>query len=235
MSEADAAIMREQGGYSGPQLFHRTASLVKKYRRILDLPLHGQNESHQTQLQPQEDMAMRIEATVKRDEANLKDFPNRSIDQPLLHVPERHTSSATDGTAADSAPALSASHHHEQLSTSEVSEPAKLIPKVIFCTGGVENGQQALEVLNAGASVAQIYSKSDLFTTGVAFANAQCSSSCLRRCGENHLYEAGNEEYYSRASRVRCARKIDEQSWRLFKKKIPWTFNTLEPGTLTTA
>ncbi|KAF8856682.1 dihydroorotate reductase pyre [Acephala macrosclerotiorum] len=30
-------------------------------------------------------------------------------------------------------------------------------PKVIFATGGITNGRQALEILNAGASVAQIY------------------------------------------------------------------------------
>lgn len=30
-------------------------------------------------------------------------------------------------------------------------------PKVIFATGGITNGEQALQVLNAGASVAQIY------------------------------------------------------------------------------
>lgn len=29
--------------------------------------------------------------------------------------------------------------------------------KVIFATGGITNGRQALEVLNAGASVAQVY------------------------------------------------------------------------------
>jgi len=29
--------------------------------------------------------------------------------------------------------------------------------KVIFATGGITNGKQALEILNAGASVAQIY------------------------------------------------------------------------------
>ena len=164
--------MKEQGGYSGPQLFHNTVNLVKRYRRILDHPLHEQNELQQTQLQPQKAMRMGTEAIIKRGEENPKDFSNRSIKQPLLHVPERHTSSTTDGTAADSASAISASHHHEQSSTSEVPEPAKLNPKVIFCTGGIENGQQALEVLNAGASVAQIYSKLDLSTAGAAFANA---------------------------------------------------------------
>ncbi|RDL38892.1 FMN-linked oxidoreductase [Venustampulla echinocandica] len=36
-------------------------------------------------------------------------------------------------------------------------EGARQEQKVIFATGGITNGQQALEVLNAGASVAQIY------------------------------------------------------------------------------
>lgn len=39
---------------------------------------------------------------------------------------------------------------------STLTSPSKE-PKVIFATGGITNGQQALEVLNAGASVAQIY------------------------------------------------------------------------------
>jgi len=30
-------------------------------------------------------------------------------------------------------------------------------PKVIFATGGITNGTQALEVLNAGANVAMVY------------------------------------------------------------------------------
>jgi dihydroorotate dehydrogenase len=100
--------MEEQGGYSGPQLFHRTVNLVKMYRRILDYPLHELNEPQQVQ----------------------------------LHTP------AT----------LSTSHRLKQSSTSDGStQHATLTPKVIFCTGGITNGQQALEVLDAGASVAQIY------------------------------------------------------------------------------
>lgn len=35
--------------------------------------------------------------------------------------------------------------------------PGKHEPKIIFATGGITNGKQALEILNAGASVAQIY------------------------------------------------------------------------------
>jgi len=35
--------------------------------------------------------------------------------------------------------------------------PLDETPKVIFATGGISNGNQALEVLNAGASVAMVY------------------------------------------------------------------------------
>lgn len=34
LSKIEAADMKERGGYSGPQLFYRTVSIVKKYRRI---------------------------------------------------------------------------------------------------------------------------------------------------------------------------------------------------------
>lgn len=74
----EADLVLEQGGYSGPQMFDRTVTLVKKYRRILD--------------------------------------------EALLRHPEM-----------------------------------ELEPKVIFATGGITNGRQALEVLNAGASIAQVY------------------------------------------------------------------------------
>jgi dihydroorotate dehydrogenase len=37
-------------------------------------------------------------------------------------------------------------------------------PKVIFATGGITNGKQALEILNAGASVAQIYTALSTYT-----------------------------------------------------------------------
>lgn len=99
LSKAETAIMEERGGYSGPQLFNRTVSLVGKYRRILDYPLHKHDESPQPHLQ-------------------------------YLKQSSMSETSAQSGT---------------------------LTPKVIFCTGGITNGQRALEVLNAGASVAQIY------------------------------------------------------------------------------
>ena len=35
----EATVLLQQGGYSGPQMFDRTLALVRKYRRILDVPL----------------------------------------------------------------------------------------------------------------------------------------------------------------------------------------------------
>ncbi len=54
LSKDEIAAMEERGGYSGPQLYPRTLSLVKKYRRMLDYPLHEHDESQQTQLQHRE-------------------------------------------------------------------------------------------------------------------------------------------------------------------------------------
>lgn len=75
LSEEEAQTMKEVGGFSGPQLFQRTVSLVGKYRQALD------------------------EGLGKFDGA----------------------------------------------------------PKVVFGSGGITNGRQALEVLNAGADMVQVY------------------------------------------------------------------------------
>ncbi len=71
----EVKVLREQGGYSGPQTFSRTLELVKKYRKTLD----------------------------------------------------------------------------------ELSSNQSGSSKVIFASGGITNGRQALQVLQAGASVAMVY------------------------------------------------------------------------------
>lgn len=82
----DTLVLREQGGYSGPQLFEQTVSLIKKYRKLLD-----------------------------------------------------------DGPKFDP---LDASAKEKALASKQ---------KTIFASGGITNGVQALEALNAGASVAMVY------------------------------------------------------------------------------
>ena len=57
-------------------------------------------------------------------------------------------------------PLVQPSNNHSTSSSSSSSSSSLSPPpqqKVIFCTGGIRSGEEALEVLNAGASVAQIY------------------------------------------------------------------------------
>ena len=54
LSESEATIMRERGGYSGPQVLDHTLSLVKRYRQILDYLSKEQTGSQQLQLEPRE-------------------------------------------------------------------------------------------------------------------------------------------------------------------------------------
>ena len=108
--------------------------------------------SQQTQLQPDEARAIRIEASVKRDEYNLKE------------VPERHSSPTTGGMGSDipSARGLTSSQHLlEQSSTSNVpAQPAALTWKIIFCTGG-GNHEWAASI---GATKCWGFGGSDIYT-----------------------------------------------------------------------
>ena len=161
-------VLSEMGGYSGPQLFDRTVALVKRYRRLLDerpQRFPPQLENRDAAAAPtsaaanaEDTLALKIKASEQRDAQHLKspdeDSTNKS--QPLIQLPERHSpSSNIEG------PALSASSHIEQgpdppKSSSDMGA-VNDGPKTIFATGGITNGKQALEVLDAGANVAQVY------------------------------------------------------------------------------
>lgn len=225
LSNREATILLEQGGYSGPQLFERTVNLVKKYRKVLDEGLHRhtsdqflpQSAPEKPQPPPQGLLSKdqspnsladsttmeKIEGTVQRDLNHLKPpTPEReaaSSAQPLLRLPERNgpPSSALYKPSSGDPPTLSNSSHINQLPSPEqlhadppgsvpaqrsgvlsTNTPASSLPYpskrsptsassmstssareaiVIFATGGIANGSQALEVLNAGASVAMVY------------------------------------------------------------------------------
>ena len=190
LPEREAALMLEQGGYSGPQLFERTVALVKRYRRILDEgeeSVSASATSHVSDSDPSSNVTSQIQTSVERDRANLKpSTPEAPRSQPLIRLPERSDVSASSlthpATPPDRPPALSSSSHINQLPspTSPSSSPSSrttptTLPstsagrgtgightpsqgqKVIFATGGITNGKQALEVLEAGASVAMVY------------------------------------------------------------------------------
>lgn len=143
MPEDETKILLETGGYSGPQMFERTLNLVKRYRSKLDLgPPEDEPEVPKLRSSPKPSpdappadaaSASHAEATA-RDEKRLKPETPEAFEesqQPLIQLPERH--------ATSKAP----------------SEP--LAAKVLFATGGITNGEQCLQILNAGASVCQVY------------------------------------------------------------------------------
>ncbi|ESZ93479.1 putative dihydroorotate reductase PyrE [Sclerotinia borealis F-4128] len=118
ISPRERRILEEQGGFSGPPMFERTLSLVKRYRALLDRgpPLQNTNTN----------IAAKSNTDTNTNNESLAS--NSSISEKVKSL-----TANTD----------SKSNNNNQ--------------KVIFATGGITNGKQALEILNAGASVAQVY------------------------------------------------------------------------------
>ncbi|KAI9714682.1 MAG: hypothetical protein M1812_006347 [Candelaria pacifica] len=179
----EAAVLLEQGGYSGPQLFERTVALVKRYRRLLDEGPFEQSDEVGSEKEPTKpvhdsksdentegSLLNKIEKEVKRDAEVLKKSlqttseaqqTEESKSQPLIRLPERNSLFASSNESGKEKTPLSASHHLEHPNTetkrAEGKSSGSKAPKVIFATGGITNGAQALEVLDAGASIAMIY------------------------------------------------------------------------------
>ena len=218
LDPAEEQILLEQGGYSGPQLFEKTVTLVKKYRAFLDvkpppkesssdesstnsarreaakdnpsggksLTLQGAAQSG-TAAEKAKDSIDKITETIETETVPLRDISDlaSSEKQPLLQLPSRHTSTESNGSSASALPstytrspptsqtapksAIPEAHdvpESPSAAARALSGPksrAKPVfddedtPKVIFATGGITNGKQALEVLNAGANIAMVY------------------------------------------------------------------------------
>lgn len=125
LSPKEKEILDEQGGLSGPHMFERTLSMVKRYRRLLD-------QGPPSPAPPKQLSSKAVGGISTGDE------PGSTILEKIESANDAIVSSVKAGSSE-----LSASSEPEQ--------------KVIFATGGITNGKQALEILNAGASVAQIY------------------------------------------------------------------------------
>lgn len=114
-------------------MFERTLALVSKYRRALD-----QGPKHPSPA-PQ---SSSDEVSSQSNKTSIK----ASIDLPSVSSP-----SSNIDDLAESAPKVT-------LQSTPRAAPAPSTPrKVLFATGGITNGRQAREILDAGASVAQVY------------------------------------------------------------------------------
>ena len=138
MSLTEKQTIQEKGGYSGPQLFPRTVDLVRRYRQALD----QRGRAHDT-----------ADAGSKRTASAPPENPTTAADatQPLIQLPERHKPTAEDSGTIEKIVSTSSS------TPQTGGRPSPPPAKVIFATGGITTGSQALEVLNAGASLAFVY------------------------------------------------------------------------------
>ncbi|KAL8809529.1 MAG: hypothetical protein Q9200_003332 [Gallowayella weberi] len=122
-----------------------------------------------------------IEDSTERDKKHLKpqtaETEEQSKSQPLIRLPERTNpfSSSTSSSSAEGPSPPSQPHHLAASPSTDTlpspstsptspssptplqSSPNRPQRKIIFATGGITNGAQALEVLAAGADVAQVY------------------------------------------------------------------------------
>lgn len=196
----------ETGGFSGPHLFDRTVSLVKKYRKLLvEKPAQPQPPSNtrgaleaeaerikasiqaSTGVAPPSSPVDPVVASVDTGVIPVHDLSEKSDaeKQPLIQLPEsrfydqteaeQNQLKSTDDILAetdklavekkqlqaiqDALERLPPRAERDAQDRAEASPHLESIdqPKVIFATGGITNGKQALEVLNAGANVAMIY------------------------------------------------------------------------------
>lgn len=183
LPEKDTRILQDEiGGYSGPQMFERTLNLVKRYRSKLDSgPPAGpagasQKEtntlSNSTSEEPKDKLPSTAElkdklpstddledrlvpnptssdhisdASIQRDTQRLKPKDTKEDQQPLIQIPDRHKTTTEEKVSTSS----------DAPTKSYQSGPPT--SKVIFATGGITNGEQCLQILNAGASVCQVY------------------------------------------------------------------------------
>lgn len=174
LSTSEQLHLLEQGGFSGPHLFERTVALVKKYKALLDTrskELEPPAGSRQALQREAEKLRSAIESTEGTVPAEISEKVAGSVEteviplsnpsekpesekQSLFNLPEERY---YDGPSAERDRLRSILEALEQVPKKEPAQAEADVPKVIFATGGITNGQQALEVLNAGASVAMVY------------------------------------------------------------------------------
>ncbi|KAI7185929.1 hypothetical protein KC324_g7282 [Hortaea werneckii] len=80
-----------------------------------------------------------------------------SVSGPASAIAPPPSNPASPTTSPSTQATSSASASTSTPSSKSGSKSRDLEPKVIFATGGITNGEQCLQILNAGASVCQVY------------------------------------------------------------------------------
>lgn len=198
LSPLEEQHLLETGGFSGPHLFDKTLSMVKKYKNVLGdspppRPLLNGGSGSMSKLRKEvkselsgseKDIGPRGDEVT--DSIQTESIPFRNVSdkkdsekQSLFNIPTEkfYSQPVSEQNKLRSSP----DGPESQVQTEKREEKSKKKdiytnksedeeapkhspelarrdqPKVIFATGGITNGKQALEILNAGASVAMVY------------------------------------------------------------------------------
>ena len=169
LSAREQAALAETGGYSGPLMFDRTEDLVRRYRTMLDAQALGGGASSSSSSSSSSALSLLTGPAQPVDDEAV-DASLAGIEGTITGMVE-DTSPTSKKGAAHAAPAssepepLSASATAAVAATAAGKDSGGGEPKTIWATGGISTGHQALRVLNAGASVAMVY-------TGLVYGGA---------------------------------------------------------------
>jgi dihydroorotate dehydrogenase len=160
LPQTEANLLLEQGGYSGPQMFERTLALVKRYRKMLDegpkqipsAPSEKPTAIPSSTDEPDSSTLGKLESVTEKGRDAALSSTTSSLSSLSTNMPSESSLLSTNvDDLSESGPTLT--------SVSDTTAPPLTSShrKVIFATGGITNGLQAREVLDAGASVAMVY------------------------------------------------------------------------------
>lgn len=181
LSTAEEQHLLETGGFSGPHLFEKTVSMVKKYKKFLgDKPpassatksssspvnaaierAEGDLKTLSDKLGPRGDKVTDSIQTGSIPPKNVADKPD-SEKQSLFQLPTDrfYDESKEEQDKLKTSPegeTQPASKKPQIPTQTDLDLKRRDQPKVIFATGGITTGKQAQEILDAGASVAMVY------------------------------------------------------------------------------
>ena len=211
LTTSEEQHLLESGGFSGPHLFEKTLSMVKKYKKLVgDGPVHETESKPESKSPTPETSAPKpahketnaikeelkgnlagspsgdaVSDSIQTGAIPLKNIADEkdSEKKPLINLPsvrffdqpqedpnsiisnvvsafkgESEEAQETTKPAQSKKPEQSQEDHPVQSEKKSSPDLARRDqPKVIFATGGITNGEQALQILNAGASVAMVY------------------------------------------------------------------------------
>ncbi|GME48440.1 Dihydroorotate reductase [Neofusicoccum parvum] len=154
----ESETLLETGGYSGPQLFDKTLGLVARYRKMLDQGPRLEKDEPKPLTDASAGEAPET-SIVEKIEAAVSDAAAEAASAPVkVEVPEpSETVPTSPDDLTETAPVVKVQAPSPVEAVAGDRTLYSQAPKEIWATGGVTNGQQALQLLNAGASVAMIY------------------------------------------------------------------------------